>query len=172
MKKLIFVIPIFLAGCVSGPPIETYEGRANDPIVHVQSLVDMRGSIPRHSKTSFQAIYQDEKKECRRMLLKSLHSPQTAEELRASILSKKGIKIPSGRVISITADFMRRDSSGGGSYSDMSCPKVFGTILAESGGEYLFQFSLVGNACRLEAFDVKDAKNWKEIPYSPISSCQ
>lgn len=91
MKSIYFIIPLLLTGCTALPNMGTYKGQENDPIVHVQSLVDMRGTIPRHSKTSFHAIYSDEQNECHSMNLKDLGKPYTPAELRAEMLNKQGV---------------------------------------------------------------------------------
>jgi hypothetical protein len=171
MKTTLAIFLVFLAGCASGPPREKYIGQPGDAMLFAQSPMDLRGTVERWSGTSFTLIYPNEENACRAMNLGNIKRMVDENKLRADIENSRGLVVPAQRFVSVKADFSHVINAGGGIQHSLKCTSAPHSILTESNGKYLFEFSMSDGLCQINVFDVKESGEKRKIPSIPILFC-
>lgn len=152
---------LLVVGCATGQKFESYSAKPNDPIVFVQSTVNMDGTARHLSGTYFSATYTNDAGECEPLFTEKLENPIPQEELIAEIESGNGWHAPAGRRLAVA---VRHSRTYGGSFlRSESCPAMQQELIPEAGRRYLIQFSLIGNSCVTETLDIQDPKNPKRL---------
>lgn len=136
-----------------------------------QSPMDMRGAIERGSGTMFTVIYPNPANQCRSMSLGYMKRAVDDKKLRSDIENNRGLVVPAQRFVAVKADFSHVTNAGAGLLHHLTCASVPHTILTESNGRYLFEFSMNEGLCQINVFDVKEAGEPKKIPSTPILFC-
>lgn len=169
MKLLsLALVPLLVVGCATRQKYESYPAKPNDPLVFVQSTVEMGGTARHLSGTYFSAKYPNDANECETLFTTKLEDPISQEQLLADIESGHGWHAPAGRRLAVTVSHSR--TYGGSFLRTERCPATLLGMIPEAGGKYLVQFSLIGNSCIAETFDVRDPRNPKRIdPMEPGS---
>jgi len=155
------LLSLLVAGCATRQIYEIYASKPNDPIVFVQSTVDMGGTARHLSGTYFSAKYANDANECESLFATKLEDPISKEELLADIESSHGWHAPAGRRLDVAVSHSR--TYGGSFLRSERCPAIQLGLIPEVGGKYLVEFSQMGNSCTARIFDFRDPKNPKPV---------